>query len=369
MEKFLDSLVTDDYVITHKIVLAFLILAGTFLLKFLNNREFKFRRVDNNLLGLYIIFFILFAGTRANHIGVDTNNYYFFFFIPAVQASNYIEIFSILNTDFLFEVLMSLTVWTNSFTLYKLSVALVMNTTFYVFVRRYTNYGKKGSGLVLFMLLACTFTFLNLQLNIVRNGLAIGFILMAIHYALDKNIKKCILFFIIGYLFHRTTIIPFVLVLATLFDRDLHIKYYLMFYGLTIGLSLVGFGFHSVDFLTSMGNEDLQGLKFEGETTYRIGFRPDFVAYNTFFLALFLKFGNLKSRETAILIKYYILSSAVFFLNFYIPFSDRFGVYSWIVLPLLMFNVINDYFPKSKMQVSTIVLISFFVLNYVILFP
>ncbi len=369
MYSFFENINIEDYVITHKIVLAVFILVGTFILKLLNGQNQRFLRNDRNLLILYIVFFILFAGTRQRNIGVDTNNYYYFFFIPATQVSNYFEIFSQLNTDFLFEVLMSFSAWTNNYHIHLFNVALVMNITFYVFVRKFTNYGKDGSSLVLFLLLVCSFTFLNLELNIVRNGLAIGFMLLAIHFALEEKLKKCLLFFLIGYLFHRTIIIPFVLIMIILWAKKVPIKYYLVFYVLAIGLSIAGFGFHSVDFLTNIGNEDMQSLKFEGDTTYKIGFRPDFVAYNTFFLILFLKFRNKLNKKNDILIKYYIASSAVFFFNFYIPFSDRFGVYSWLIVPLLFFNTINDTFPKKKLKVMTIVLISLFIINYIILFP
>ena len=367
MYSFLTSLDIEDYVLTHKVVLALFIIFGTLILKTLAGQESRVIRNDKILLILYIVFFTLFAGTRAPTIGVDTNNYYYFFYLPATQVG-FFEMFSVLNTDFLFEVLMSLTVWLNFYPAYIFSVALVMNITFYVFIRKFTNYGKDGSGLVVFLFLVCSFSFLNLELNIVRNGLAIGFILIAIHYALEENLKKCLLFFLIGYLFHRTTIIPFVLVMLIWKFKDVPLKYYLLLYVMAIGLSIVGFGFHSVSFLTSLGSEDLQSLKFTGETTYKIGFRPDFVAYNTIFLALFFMFIKSTNKKGTKLLKIYILTSIIFFFNFYIPFSDRFGLYSWVIVPLLFYNIINESFPKRRLYISTVVLISFFILNYIILF-
>lgn len=367
MYSFLESLEMSDYVLTHKIVLATFILIATLILKQLVNQKQRFIRNDKNLLLLYVIFFIVLAGTRANTIGTDTNNYYYYFFIPATQVG-VVEMFTRLNSGILFEILLSGAVLVNFYPLFLFSIALVMNVTFYKFVRIFTNNGKDGSSLILFLFLACSFSFLNIELNIVRNGLAIGFILIAIHYALEENLKKCILFFLIGYLFHRTTIIPFVLVMLIWKFREVPLKYYLLLYVLAIGLSIVGFGFHSVSFLTSLGNEDLQGLKFTGETTYEIGFRPDFVGYNTLFLGLFFFFIKSTNAKGMYLLKIYILTSTIFFFNFYIPYSDRFGLYSWVIIPLLFYNIINESFPKRKLYISTVVLISFFILNYIILF-
>ena len=150
--------------------------------------------------------------------------------------------------------------------------------------------------------------------------------------------------------------------------KEIPIKYYLIFYVLAIGLSAAGFGFHSLSFLASLGNEDLSSLNFTGETTYKIGFRPDFVGYNTMFLVLFFMFIKSTNFKGIFLLKIYILTSAIFFFNFYIPFSDRFGLYSWVIIPLLFYNIINESFPRRRLYISTVVLISFFILNYVILF-
>jgi len=367
MYKFLASLEMEDYVLTHKIVLALYIIIATLILKQLEGQKLRFLRNDKNLLLLYIMFFVVFAGTRANTIGTDTNNYYYYFFIPATQVG-VVEMFSRLNSGILFEILLSGAVLVKFFPVFLFSVALVMNVTFYKFVRKFTNKGQDGSSLILFLFLVCNFSFLNLELNIVRNGLAISFIMFAIYYALEKNLKMCLLFFFIGYLFHRTTIIPFVLVMLIWKFKNIPVKYYLILYVLAIGLSAVGFGFHSLTFLTSLGNEDLQSLNFVGETEYKIGFRPDFVGYNTLFLGLFYFFIKTTNAKGMFLLKIYILTSIIFFFNFYIPYSDRFGLYSWVIIPLLFYNIINESFPRRKLYISTVVLISFYILNYVILF-
>lgn len=356
------------YIDTYKIFLAVYILFSTFILTILISQKDKFIRNDKGLLITFVVFLIIFIGTRERYIGMDTINYYNFYFIPVTtQVSSYFEVFTRLKSDFLFEVLMSFSFWHRNFKLFLLTVAIVMNISLYVFVRKFTGFGKKGSSLILFLTLASSFSFMSIEINVLRNGLSICFILLSIYSILEKDTKKFIIYIIIAYLFHRTAIIPTVLILAITFFDKIKIKYYLAFYVLAILASLVGFGFHALPFLAALGSEDLKSLSFVGDTTYKIGFRYDFVLYNTFFLVLFLKLTNWNTRDL-FLIKYYVLSSTIFFFNFYIPFSDRFGVYSWFIIPLLLFNTVNEKFPTKKVLISTWVLIGFFLLNNVILF-
>ncbi|WP_142786030.1 EpsG family protein [Changchengzhania lutea] len=359
----------EEYLDVYKIVLGFYILFGTFILKLLISQKESFIRNDKGILITFVVFLIFFVGIREADIGTDTSNYFNFYFIPVTtQVSSYFEVFTRLKSDFLFEVLMSFSYWHRNFKLFLLTVAIVMNVSLYVFVRKFTDFGKKGSSLILFLTIASSFSFMSIEINILRNGLSLCFILLSLHSILQKDTKKFIIYIIIAFLFHRTAIIPIVLFLVITFFNKIDIRYYLGFYVVAILASLAGFGFHAIPFLSELGGEDFQRLSYAGETTYNIGFRHDFVLYNTFFLVLFLKFTNWNTRDL-FLIKYFILSSSVFFFNFYIPFSDRFGIYSWIIIPLLLFNTINEAFPARKVFISTVVLIGFFILNKIILFP
>jgi hypothetical protein len=181
--------------------------------------------------------------------------------------------------------------------------------------------------------------------------------------------KKSILLLVTAFLFHRTSIILIFVILAVLAARKVPVKYFIILYFLAILVSIAGFGFHSISFLESIGSDDLKSLSYSGDTNYNIGFRLDFVTYNTFFLVLFLHFLNKDSVKNIFLLKYYILTSIIFFFNFYIPFSDRFGLFSWLIIPLLLYNIVNESYPEKKVFISTVVVISFFIINDIILFP
>lgn len=368
MFDYLQDLKYVDYREFFKAVLVFFILFGSIILKLLDGQKSRFGRNDRNILIVYVTFLILFAGSRHNTLGTDTGNYYSFFFIPSTHV-DFFGVFSLLKTDLLFEVLLTLTAWTGNYNVFLLLVAFVLNVSLYLFVRKFTEYSLKGSSLLLFLTIACSFSFLSLELNIIRNALSIGFVLLSLNYAIEEKYRKCLLLLLIAFLFHRTAIILTIVIITLFFSKKIHLKYFIAFYLMVIALSFAGFGFHTFSFLASFGNEDLQSLSYSGETLYKIGFRIDFVAYNTFFLILFLKFSDIKSIKNTFLLKYYILTSAIFFLNFYIPFSDRFGLFSWLVIPLLLYNVVSEKFPNKRLYVSTVILFLFYTLNYVILFP
>ena len=61
----------------------------------------------------------------------------------------------------------------------------------------------------------------------------------------------------------------------------------------------------------------------------------------------------------------YILATAIFFLSFTIPFSDRFGLLSWVMIPFVIRPMLNEKY--SKTSVVSLTLFSFLIysLHYV----
>jgi len=367
MSYFFESFKTKDYYLLFKWVIGFYIVFGSLILLILKNKKEAFTRNDKNLLIVLITFIILFSGTRNYNIGTDTYNYFHYFYLKGIKISGFYDFFKTFNTDFLFKVIMYIVFPFKSFMLFLFTVSVIMNVSLYKFARKFTDYGKSGSSLLLFLTIASSFVFINYQINTIRNGLAIPFIFFGIYYVIQNEYKYAFLYLLIAFLFHRTTLIPIACILLVLISGKIKYKYFIIIYIIAIGLAASGFGFDKLTFLANIGNDDFSKLAFQGENEYRTGFRMDFVLYNSLFLLFFIKFSNLKNRTDLVLIKYYILTSIIFFFNFNIPYSDRIGNYSWIVIPLLLFNTIKISFPERKIQISTWVTIFYFVLNYIIL--
>jgi len=367
MDYLFENLEFSDYITILTYVLGFYIVIGALILRILDKQKILFLRNDRNLLIVFCVFIIFLAGTRGIKIGTDTWNYYHYYFLRGIHINNLFDFFKYFQTDFIFEVIMFLTFPFKNFTVFLITVSAIMNLTIFKFVRKFTDYGHYGSSLILFLLIASSFSFTSHQFNTIRNGIATPFVLFAIYYFSIDQFKKGLFYFVVAYFCHRTALLPFLCVILIIASYKLHYKYFLMAYVLAIGLASTGFGFDKLAFLAEIGNDDFQKLSFSGETKYRTGFRLDFVLYNSLFLFLFLKFSSLKNNTDLFLIKYYILASIVFFFNFNIPFSDRIGVYSWIVIPLLLFNTINLSFPKKKLYVLSLVTLFYFAINYIIL--
>ena len=127
---------------------------------------------------------------------------------------------------------------------------------------------------------------------------------------------------------HLSLAVP-LLFYALIVKTRLKLSRYLVIYLIASLLSLAGLGFDA------FGEEILNqfGMYWDlKQVTYKVGFRQDFFAYNTVFLVLFILWRRRYNLE---LIKLYILTSSWFVLCFNIPFSDRWGMYSWILIPLI----------------------------------
>ena len=159
----------EDYVNVFKIVLVSYILFGTLILKILTTQNNRLIRNDKGLLITFVCFLILFVGFRKYDIGTDTSNYLNFYFTPVTkEVSRYFDVFTRLKGAFLFEVLVSFSFWHKNFTVFLLMVAFITNVSLYIFVRQFTDFGKKGSSLILFLTLACSLSFLSLEINILN---------------------------------------------------------------------------------------------------------------------------------------------------------------------------------------------------------
>ncbi|WP_418603873.1 EpsG family protein [Hwangdonia sp.] len=368
MSYLFENFRTGDYLDIYLWLLFLFVFFGSLIIRhlFYKNKA-TYLRTDRNILILFVVLIIFLFGTRGIKIGTDTWNYHFFYFLRGIRLSSPFEIFSYFTTDLMFEVIMFFTLPFKNFTVFILTVSIIFNISMYKFVRRYTKYSYSGSSLLMFLMIASSFVFFTHQTNTIRNGLAIPFVLFGIYYMDLKNYKKAFVFLLIAYLCHGTALIPIACILGAHFGEKIKLKYFILLYLFGIGLAMVGFGFNKIAFLASLGADDAQRLFFDGETDYRIGFRPDFVLYNSLFLFVFFKLSTLKNKTDLFLIKYFIFASIIFFFNFGIPFSDRIGVYSWIAIPLLFTQTINNRFGQKSLHYLTLATIGYFTLNFFVL--
>jgi hypothetical protein len=367
MRFLFEHLTTSEYYTIFSWLLFIFILVGSLNLRYVEFDKEKFLRTDRNLLIIFVVLLIFLVGTRGYKIGTDTYNYRVFYFNPGIRITNVHDFFAFFKTDFLFEVLIYFAFVFKNFGVFLTIVAIIMNGMLYLFVRKYTNYGRNGSSLLLFLLIACNLVFFSHQTNTIRNGLAIPYIFFALYFLKQNRIKYTFLFFLLAFLSHRTALIPIACISFAFLGKNISLKYFIGLYVLAILASAAGFGFNKLTFLSTWGITDLERLTTVGDTNYHIGFRPDFVLYNSIFLFLAVKFSTLKSKDDLFYMKYFILASIIFFFNFNIPFSDRIGAYSWIAIPLLFFNIIQNAFSHKQLYMITLITFFIYALNFIIL--
>ena len=97
---------------------------------------------------------------------------------------------------------------------------------------------------------------------------------------------------------------------------------------------------------------------------FEVGFKPQFVFFNTLFLFIFLllrKYGQ-KQENYDILLKVYIGLSCIFFFMFQIPYSDRWGVMSWMFIPFLLAPVFGENGKYKTSLVAVLFLSTLFII-------
>ena len=356
----------DEYLDFFKYTLGAFILIGAFILRIAESKsEAKFKSNDKNLLVVFIVFLILFAGQRGLNIGTDTINYYKNYYLPGIQIRDLKTFFNHFESDFLFELIMFLSFKFKSFNFFLTVIAIIYNLGLFFFVRKFTKKSQDGSSLLLFLMICCCFTFLTLEVNVIRNSVAFVFVLLGFNYIISNEIKYALIFFTLAFLSHNSALIPIAAILTIHFTRNVALKYFFIAYIFFIAVALVGFGFHNLPFISLISGDN---FSLTDNFNYNVGFRIDFVLYNSFFLFLGFKFGDINNKKHIILLKYFILTSIIFYLYFHIPFSDRVGAYSWIAIPLILFTTIKNSYPNNHLYYSSIVSFLFFLLNYYVLF-
>lgn len=318
-------------------------------------------------LARYLVFFPIFGlifivGLRAYNVGTDTINYYIFYWQNQSQYS--------LSGEFLFPLIMDLLHWFNlEYNSFIFLISLSFYTTIYLSFKKISSYYQVNIFFVFFVFFSL-FIANSLSINIIRQGISLGFLLLAYSCLLERNRKsKIISLLFISFSFHTTSIIPIILYFLCFYFKKIKLIYFYFIYIISSVLAFLNFSFLNIaPFLIESIVDDKRENYFSGETyDYIIGFKFQFFLLNTFFLFIFsyiykkIKNQSWKNEYLNIL-KYFILSSATFFMAFQIPFSDRFGLFSWITIPICIAPLFSTSITNIKKTVQLPWILLFFVI-------
>lgn len=189
--------------------------------------------------------------------------------------------------------------------------------------------------------------FEHLGINIVRQGVSLAFFLLAVslYFRNPQKVQYWIVPLILGTGFHITTVVVLLLFCMVIILKKIKTLWYYAIYLLAMIVSALGAGVLSLgSYLNIFFLVDSQKAEYyinnENNEDYTVGFKTQFAIFNTVFLGIFtfinVKILHYENESYEILLRYYMIMSAVFFLMFQIPFSDRWGMMCWITIPFLL---------------------------------
>lgn len=292
----------------------------------------------------------LFIGARNPDIGTDTAQYYWKAKYGARFLKEALEKIEF-GEDPIYYICLTYIgkIWGPKWAL--TCVCLVTNLIFL----RFTYLLCRDNGIAnytrVFIYVLTTFCCFNMETNIIRNGVAVPIMMISLYWFSKRNIVRGVIVGLIAISCHFTTIILIVIYLMILYlkpSQKLCNYAFFIAMGLSaVGISMLSFGvFENFDLRATDAYVQVQKY-----SDYQMGFRPTFVAFNTIFWAFFMYARKrVNSPMYDLMLKYYTLASALFFLWQALPFNDRMGLYSWIVIPFLLAPAIAQF--RKKLPLS-----------------
>ncbi|RZT96792.1 EpsG-like putative glucosyltransferase [Ancylomarina subtilis] len=349
----------DYYDLFNWILIGCIILSCLALM--VSQKSYEENVVSKVLILSFCLLSIFYWGVRPSSVGTDTG-YYIRRFNFAISYSSLGDYFNYISGDYFFGFIVYYISRLGSVTFYFISIAFFTMLGFYVFFMKLAKYHTHA--ILALLMVASMFSFPGMLSNIIRNGLAISFFLPCTYYTLQKDYKYAVLWGVASILSHESILLPIIGLLVIHFVR-LPLKYYLLGYLACSLMAFANIGLHSFSFIFDFDIEKLNHYMNAEIDIYKVGFRLDFYLFNTLFLLVFLALRN-SSIAFDRYLKLYIFLSSVFFLCFHIPFSDRFGIYSWVFIPIVLFLGTEHYNPKFRFAFSTLATFMLYFINQLV---
>lgn len=312
-------------------------------------------KVDYFFYVLSLLFILFFFGLRNEEIGTDTSHYLYDFHLVS-RFNNFTDAlkFSTIKRDMFFVLF---TYISTKFMSAKLYIFVLAGIYLLLINGIIKKLAKQQRLIVLFTFLCFGF-FYGMGINILRSGLSVMFSLLGLLYLFDfsntiKTKKKYLgfVFLTIGILFHSSAII-FILIYFLVKIIRLHIKWYYL--GTLFFLILAYFKF-SIKNLPIIGsiveqNERLEGYvsgesirQGSGFNLYVIMFQVLGILYGYYFIKRY------RDENYILINKIYLALSCFYFMCLDVSYSERFGVMSWVWLPILL---LFPFFKEGKLNLN-----------------
>ncbi|UAY37202.1 EpsG family protein [Moraxella osloensis] len=326
----------------------------------IRNNSITLNRLSRYFTIIIILLLILITGYRAQSVGADTENYYILLWqdTPEIKFDN----------EFLFPLISKfLQFFAFDYTAFLLLIASLFFIFIYKSLENYTRFYKANILMAQFSFMSFFF-FSSMSMNVIRQGVSLSIILYSFTLLLKNDNKyKVFIFLILAISFHLTSIIPVFLIFISYYlssKQDKIIYFLIIIYFIALYLAFIDIGLLNISPILSnaLGNNN-KNIYINGETyDYVVGFKPQFAAFNTFFLfiASYVRknlTNQVLKKQYDVIFIYYILASSVFFLAFQLPFSDRWGLFSWVIIPFLIIPLFYSPYLKAKIKIHYILML------------
>lgn len=321
------------------------------------------QRVNNLLIFVILFSFLLLFGLRGEDVGSDT-----FLYIRNFQRTSFLELsYENVKDPVFYFVGHLVNLFTDNYDVYLLVISFLYVFPIYLIFKKINS---RNSFIIVFFIVSMFF-FKSMGINILRQGLSVSFLALGSLLYLHKKNKWGLVFISLSILFHLSAIIPIAIFIISRKIKNFKIP--LFIYIFSIVASYLEYGILSLFLKIPFLGERIEGYVDYSDNIlklYETGFRLDFVVFNTFFLVIaFFLYKSLKDRLPTFYKKsliIYMLCSSFFFLTFQFPYNDRFGIYSWALIPLLISPVL-EFKQKRKFYVMGLYILSnliFLIFNF-----
>jgi hypothetical protein len=322
----------------YLLVVKFAIYAPIFFLVFLSFFKYSLKyQTEKQLLIVYVLSLSLIFALRPLTLGMDTINYFNLHF-----SRGLISDFK-LSFELIFDFLIRVVQMIGVFEVFLFLVSFLSMYFIYYTSRRISESEQSHSTTLTLFFMMSGISFMSMQMNTLKAGLAISVMLVGVYYLSKNKTKLFFLISIIAFLIHNIIIVMIFSAIVVYYIK-LSLRVYLFGY-LMVNI-LVYFQIISIYTISFLGDFLLE---YQGnyQGGYQTGYRFDFSLYNTVWLLIASALQK-KSNTTVFWIKLYIILSCIFFLFFAAPYSDRIGMLSWAVAPIMLVISLNKFYNPLK---------------------
>ena len=300
---------------------------------------------SNYKIFIWIIIIILglIFGLRDINFGSDTYRY-----INFIKSPRDISSLVIYDDAGIFILIKSLKLFFSS----NITSIIISTLSVYLYISNYRKIiGDNSIYFIPFIL--SFFWFIDLNSNLLKAGLAYGFILFALAHS-----KRKFILLTIAFLFHSSSIIFFVAYSIRNFFRT---KTLLLLWFICNIFSYFEFGlYNAIMYLLNYINPNLADILSINNIllseSYKTGFRIDFSIYSFLAIAPFiLKIFKGKNFE---LLNLYIILNSLFVLSYNVPYSNRIGLLSFILMPIILYQSFDQNNYKRQFYFPIYILVS-----------